>query len=249
MLGTVKETIKSVIKSQVAPDLLQAQLDGTIDAPPGTPENPSDKVLTLANFITICRFLLTIAFLVLFVQKTNRTLALTFYTIAAISDFLDGWVARSTNTVSWFGKVSDPIMDRVLLFVGVLGLVIVGDLPLWVAIFVIGRDIVLLGGNIYLRQFWKRPVDVIYIGKLSTALFMTGFCFLLLDLVHVTGPTILPVSWLPGFNGKPASIGIYMVYIAVILSTITAVIYYKQGFAIKDRVLAERESMRRARQI
>lgn len=237
---SIKETLNSWAKSQIAPDLLKAQLDGTIDAPPGTPENPSDKIFTLANFITVCRFLLTIAFLVLFVRQTNRTLALTFYTIAAITDFLDGWVARSTQTVSWFGKISDPIMDRVLLFVGVLGLVLVGDLPLWIAIFVIGRDLVLLGGNIYLRKFWKRPVDVIYIGKLSTALFMTGFCFLLLGLVKVTGPALVPFSWLPGFNGQPASIGIYMVYTAIILSTITAVIYYKRGFAIKARVLAER---------
>lgn len=237
---SIKETIQSVIKSQIAPDVLKAQLDGTIDAPPGSPENPSDKILTLANFITICRFVLTMVFLVLFVQRTNRTLALTCYTVAAISDFLDGWVARATQTVSWFGKVSDPIMDRVLLFTGVLGLVVVGDLPLWVAIFVIGRDIVLLGGNIYLRKFWKRPVDVIYIGKLSTALFMTGFCFLLLDLAKVTGPALVPFSWLPGLNGEPASLGIYMVYVAIVLSTATAVIYYKQGFAIKDRVLAER---------
>ena len=182
----------------------------------------------------------------LFVHRTNRTLALTFYTVAAITDFLDGWIARATQTVSWFGKVADPIMDRVLLFTGVVGLVAVGDLPLWVAVFVIGRDIVLLGGNIYLRQFYKRPVDVIYIGKVATALFMTGFCFLLLDLVHVTGPALVSYEWLPGFNGQSASIGIYMVYVATVLSTITAVIYYRQGFAIKDRVLAEREKQAHA---
>lgn len=239
-MANMKERVKTLVKTQVAPDVHKAQVDGTAVAQPGTPENPSDKILTLANFITICRFVLTMVFLALFVQRTNRTLALTCYTVAAITDFLDGWVARTTKTVSWFGKVADPIMDRVLLFTGVVGLVVVGDLPLWMAIFVIGRDIVLLGGNIYLRQFYKRPVDVIYIGKVATALFMTGFCFLLLDLVHVVGPELLPVSWLPGFNGEPASIGIYMVYVAAVLSTITAVIYYKQGFAIKDRVLAER---------
>ena len=110
------------------------------------------------------------------------------------------------------------------------------------AIFVIGRDLVLLGGNIYLRQWYKRPVDVIYIGKVSTALFMTGFCFLLVNLCVVTGPTLLEVSWLPGFNGQPASLGIYMVYIAIVLSTITAVIYYKQGFAIRDAIIAEQEA-------
>jgi cardiolipin synthase len=243
-LAQVKERVKKTVKAQIAPDIADAQRAGTVSAPVGTPENPSDKILTLANFITIGRFVLTMAFLVLFVRQTNRPLALTCYTIAAITDFLDGWVARTTQTVSWFGKVSDPIMDRVLLFTGVVGLVATGELPLWVAVFVIGRDIVLLGGNIYLRKFWKRPVDVIYIGKVATALFMTGFCFLLLDLWNVTGPALVSASWLPGINGQESSVGIYMVYVAIVLSTITAVIYYKQGFAIKDEVLAARERER-----
>ena len=203
---SLKDRFKKTLRVNLAPDVAQAQVDGTTTAPVGTPDNPSDKILTLANFITICRF------------------------------------ARSTQTVSWFGKVTDPLMDRVLLFTGVLGLVIIGTLPLWVAIFVIGRDLVLLGGNIYLRQWYKRPVDVIYIGKVSTALFMTGFCFLLVNLCVVSGPAILNVSWLPGLNGQPASLGIYMVYIAIVLSTITAVIYYKQGFAIRDAIIAEQEA-------
>ena len=203
------------MKENVAPDLVRAQLEGVAQGPVGTPENPSNKILTLANLITICRF-------------------------------LDGWVARATQTVSWFGKVSDPIMDRVLLFTGVLGLVITGDLPIWVAIFVVGRDIVLLGGNIYLRKFWKRPVDVIFIGKLATALFMTGFCLLLLDVPQVTGLPLTTWSWLPGFNGQPTSAGIYLVYIAMVFSTITAVTYYKQGFAIKDEVLAQRAAQEQA---
>lgn len=245
-MATVKERIKNTLRVNLAPDIHEAQLAGTTTAPVGTPENPSDKILTLANLITLARLILTIAFLVLFVNRSHRTLALTFYTVAAITDFLDGWVARSTQTVSWLGKVSDPIMDRVLLFTGVIGLVAVGDLPWWVALFVIGRDIVLLGGNIYLRKFWTRPVDVIFIGKLGTALFMTGFCFLLIDLVHIPTPHLVDGSWLPGFNGVEASIGIYMVYIAIVLSTITAVIYYKQGFAIKDEVLAERAALEAA---
>lgn len=239
-MAEVKEKIKKTVKENVAPDVDASQREGTTTAPVGTPDNPSDKVLTVANFITLCRFALTVAFLVLFIHEEQRPLALACYAIAAVTDFLDGWVARATQTVSWFGKVCDPIMDRVLLFTGVLGLVIVGDLPLWVALFVIGRDIVLFGGTLYLRQFWKRPVDVIYIGKVATALFMTGFCLLLLNLGRITGPHLVDASWLPGFNGQSASFGIYLVYLGVIFSTITAVTYYKQGFAIKDRVLAER---------
>lgn len=237
----VKERVKTTVKSNVAPDVLQAQLDGTAKPPVGTSDNPSDKVLTFANFITLCRLALTIAFLVLFVNGTNRSLALVCYTTAAVTDFLDGWVARATQTVSWFGKVSDPVMDRVLLFTGVIGLVLTGELPLWVATFVIGRDVVLLCGSLYLHRFWKRPVDVVYIGKVATAFFMTGFCLLLLNAINVTGPVLTDASWLPGFNGQLTSVGIYFVYVAVVLSAITAIVYIRQGLAIRGEAIASRE--------
>ena len=235
-----KERAKNTMRENVAPDIAIAQSTGTATAPIGTSENPSDKILTLANFITICRFVLTMIFLTISIRGGDRSVAVVCYIVAAITDFLDGWIARATQTVSWFGKITDPIMDVILLFVGVIGLVAVGDLPAWMAVFVIGRDLILAGGIMYLRQFWKRPVDVIFIGKLGTALFMTGFCFVLANLCCITPPKLVDVSWLPGFNGKPVSIGIYLLYIAVVLSTITAITYYRQGFAIKDRVLEER---------
>ena len=239
-MAQVKERVKTTVKNNLAPDVARAQAEGTTRTPVGTPDNPSDKLLTIANFITICRFILTMIFLVLSIRGEHRDVAVICYIVAAITDFLDGWIARATQTVSWFGKVCDPIMDVILLFVGVIGLVWFGDLPLWMAVFVIGRDLILVGGIMYLRQFWKRPVDVIFIGKLGTALFMTGFCFVLANLCLVTPPTLIDVSWLPGFNGQQVSIGIYMLYIAIVLATITAVTYYRQGFAIKDRVLEER---------
>ena len=111
--------------------------------PVGTSDNPSSQVLTVANLITLCRLGLTIAFLALFAGGHHRTAALVCYVVAATTDFLDGQVARRTQTVSWLGKIMDPIMDRVLLFTGVLGLLIVGELPLWVPVFVIGRDVYL----------------------------------------------------------------------------------------------------------
>lgn len=239
-MAQVKERVKTTVRNNLAPDVARAQAEGTTKTPVGTPDNPSDKILTLANFITIGRFVLTMVFLALSIKGGHRPVAVACYITAAITDFLDGWIARSTQTVSWFGKVCDPIMDVILLFVGVIGLVVVGNLPLWMAVFVIGRDLILVGGIMYLRKFWKRPVDVIFIGKLGTALFMTGFCFVLADLCHIMPPKLVDVSWLPGFNGRQVSIGIYMLYVAIVLSTITAVTYYRQGFAIKDRVLEER---------
>jgi cardiolipin synthase len=231
------------IKGAVAPDAAASQAAGTAVAPLGTPENPSSQIFTVANVITFLRFVLTIVFLFLFVQggPTKRAIAVTLYSIAAITDFLDGQIARATQTVSWLGKIMDPIMDRVLLFTGVLGLVFTGELPLWVAIIVIGRDIVLAGGSAWLRCYRKRPMDVIYVGKAATFFLMFGFADMLLAIPQVRGLGITDASWLPGLNGQTVAAGIFFVYIGAVLSLITAVIYYYKGLKIRHQVLDERK--------
>ena len=133
-MGTKRENFKISVKNQVGRDAAIAQAQGTT-APEGTSDNPSHRIFTVANVITMCRFVLTGVFLYMFVNDLNRYLALTFYVIAAVTDFLDGQVARRTQTVSWLGKIMDPVMDRVLLFTGVLGLMLRGELPVWMAVF------------------------------------------------------------------------------------------------------------------
>lgn len=231
-----------MIKGAVDTDAAASQASGTAVAPLGTPENPSNEILTAANVITFARLILTLVFLFLFVQgdPTTRGIAVTLYSIAAITDYLDGQIARSTQTVSWLGKVMDPIMDRVLLFTGVLGLVITGELPLWVAVVVIGRDIVLAGGTAWLRCFQDRPMDVIYVGKIATFCLMFGFADMLLAIPQVEGLGICDVSWLPGLNHQTVAAGIFFVYVGTVLSVVTAIIYYYKGLKIRSQVLRER---------
>ena len=106
----------------------------------GTSDYPSNKIFTISNFITAIRLILTLVFLYLFINNENRYVALVIYAIAASTDWLDGQIARMTKTVSWLGKMMDPVVDRALLFTGVLGLVARGELPLWVCVVIIGRD-------------------------------------------------------------------------------------------------------------
>ena len=223
---------KERVKTLADTDAAIAQAEGTTEMPVGTSENPSSEVFTVANVITFCRLALTIAFLVLFAGGIHRTAALVCYVIAATTDFLDGQIARRTQTVSWLGKIMDPIMDRILLFTGVLGLLIVGDLPLWVPVFVIGRDVYLALGGLILQHFRRRPIDVTYIGKTATALLMFGFCDLLLGLPVIEGLGIVDLAWLPGLNSQPAALGIFFVYLGVVCSFATAVVYTAEGVDI-----------------
>ncbi len=229
-LDELKEAIKRVADSDAA--VRQAQ--GIQDAPVGSSQNPSQQILTVANVITFCRLALTIAFLIIFATGGNRHIALACYATAAVTDFLDGQVARRTQTVSWLGKIMDPVMDRVLLFTGVLGLLIVGELPVWVPIFVIGRDVYLACGAAILQHYRTRPVDVVYIGKAATALLMFGFCDLLLGLPAVEGLGLTAASWLPGLNTQGSALGIFFVYAGVVCSAITALVYTVKGIQIKN---------------
>ena len=237
------DQLKMVLKKVADSDAAEHQAKGLATDPVGTSGNPSQEVLTPANIITLCRFLLTIAFLVIFCNGGNRYLALTCYAVAAATDFLDGQVARRTQTVSWLGKIMDPIMDRVLLFTGVLGLLVVGELPLWVPIFVIGRDVYLAVGATLLQKYRARPIDVVFIGKVTTALLMFGFCLCLLGKPDIAGLGVVDAGWLPGLNNEGACLGILFVYAGVVCSAITAAIYTVQGVRVKREVL-EREEMR-----
>ena len=241
-MGDRTERAKSTIKGVVAPDAAASQESGTVTAPLGTSQNPSNAVLTVPNLITFCRFILTIVFLVLFVQHddSKRMIALSLYAIAACTDFLDGQIARRTQTVSWVGKVMDPIMDRVLLFTGVLGLMAKGELPVWVACFVVGRDAYLAIMAMYLRRYEKRPLDVIYVGKMATACLMIGFVDLLINFPRIEGLGIVDVHWLPGLNHTASALGIFFVYLGVICSALAAVIYTYKGYKVRNAVIQAR---------
>lgn len=224
--------IRTTVKAGVDPDTMHRQMTGAALVPIGSSENPSNRIFTLANIVTFCRLALTIAFLVTFVSHTGRSLALACYAIAATTDFLDGQIARRTQTVSWLGKVMDPVMDRLLLFTGVLGLIITGELPAWVAAFVILRDAYLFVGALIVRRWRRRPIDVVYVGKAATACLMTGFVDMLLNVPRVAGLGLVHAPWLPGLNADPAALGIFLVYIGVLLSAITAIVYTRTGLNV-----------------
>ena len=121
----------------------------------GTSDYPSNKIFTISNFITFTRLILTFVFLYLFITNENRYIALIIYAIAASTDWMDGQIARMTKTVSWLGKMMDPIVDRALLFTGVLGLVGRGELPIWVCE---EGHIHVIGSRQELREMATTPV-------------------------------------------------------------------------------------------
>ena len=225
-MPTRTERLREAIKNIADSDAAERQRQGLQDVPVGSSQNPSTKILTVANVITFCRLALTLVFLALFIRHEHRVAALACYAVAAVTDFLDGQIARRTQTVSWLGKIMDPVMDRILLFND--------ELPLWVPVFVIGRDVYLAIGGAVLQRYRKRPVDVVYIGKIATALLMFGFCDLLLGAPVVAGLGLVGASWLPGLNAESAAVGIFFVYAGCACSFATACVYTKKGLEVRS---------------
>jgi CDP-diacylglycerol--glycerol-3-phosphate 3-phosphatidyltransferase len=110
--------------------------------------------LGLANWITLIRMTLIPLFLVLLLGRFGSPatwddwrpwLAAAVYTVLAATDVVDGYVARSRNEVTTFGKFIDPLADKLLVTAALVGLVQIGSLPGWVAIVIIGRELIVSG--------------------------------------------------------------------------------------------------------
>lgn len=154
---------------------------------PSTPAQAPDHshdIWTVANIITVLRLMLVpFAFDVL-ISNRSDVLAFVLYAGAASTDWIDGQIARRTGTVTVIGKAIDPLVDRLLLASGVVGLWVVGRIPVWLVVLLVARDVWMLYGAWRLEHHHLR-MPVSYAGKWTTALLMTGFSLLILGLPKI----------------------------------------------------------------
>ena len=190
----------------------------------------SDKVLTAPNVITCCRLMLVPLFVYLRFFTIYQTAALVVFAVAACTDWIDGQVARRTGQVSKLGKVLDPLVDRVLLATGVISVCVEGNLPLWIVVLLVARDLVLLIEGRIMIALMHKLVSVSYVGKFATTFLLFGFSFLLLGTPQVPGLGLVESPLLPGLGAQPALLGVDLVYIGTILSLTVFVIYNVRGW-------------------
>ncbi len=147
--------------------------------PPGEDPERFHDVWTVANVVTVLRLLLIPFFFSVLLSDRSDLLAFILFASAASTDFLDGMIARRTGTVTAIGKVIDPLVDRLLIASGVLGLYLIGRLPLWLVGVLVARDVYLLWGAYRLERHGER-MPVTYLGKLTTMVLLVGFSLLIL---------------------------------------------------------------------
>ena len=190
-------------------------------------EEVHHTVYSVANLITILRLLLVPVFFALLVageSDRSRQTAFFIFALAASTDWVDGQIARRTHTVTQVGKIIDPLVDRLLLAAGVVGLYIIGEIPLWIPVVLIARDVYLLYGS-YVLERHHVILSVTFIGKLTTATLLIGFSSLIAAWPMVDGLGVIDSPALPGWGSEPAPLGIWFVYIGIVLSLTTAVQY------------------------
>lgn len=139
--------------------------------------------MNLANKLTLLRVIMIPAFLgVLYWGGPNSEyIALAIFVIASLTDFLDGYIARSRGLVTDFGKFMDPLADKVLVTTAMLWFVQTGVMPAWAVAVVIFREFAISGIRLIAAER-GRVIAAAWSGKIKTACTMVFLTLMFLPL-------------------------------------------------------------------
>lgn len=193
-----------------------------------TPSKPSN--LNAPNALTALRLVLVpvFAWLLLAEDGTNPTLrvaAAAVFLVASLTDWVDGWLARRYDLVTTFGKVADPIADKALTGVALIGLSWLQLLPWWVTVVIIGREVI-----VTVLRFAVISDGVIPAsrgGKAKTVSQMLAITMYLLPLTGV---------WV--------TVRTLVMAVAVVLTVVTGIDYAGRALAVRRRGDLVREAFR-----
>lgn len=187
--------------------------------PAASPVVPSASAWNLPNALTVLRIIMVPLFLWLLLSQSgdsdpHRWWAGVVFAVASFTDWLDGDLARRRQLVTDFGKVADPIADKALMGSALIGLSILGELPWWVTVVILVREL-----GITALRFWVIRRGVIAAskgGKLKTMLQAIG---LLMLIVPITGP----------FH----TLGLWVMYAAVVVTVVTGLDYILRALRLR----------------
>jgi CDP-diacylglycerol--glycerol-3-phosphate 3-phosphatidyltransferase len=139
----------------------------------------SAPLAQLPNALTIARLLAIPVFvwLLLSADGGHSWAAAVVFGVAGATDQLDGWLARRWHVESAFGKVADPLADRLMIDAAVILLLVAHRLP-WAALLLLGRDALLIAGyRVVMPRGYELSVN--FLGKVATWLLYAGLGFVL----------------------------------------------------------------------
>ena len=183
--------------------------------------------LNWPNLLTWMRIVLIPVFVAVFylpdawlAQETKNATAAALFLVAALTDWLDGWLARHLNQTSAFGAFLDPVADKLMVMAALIVLVSLQRVDVLIATIIIGREITISALREWMAKIGEsRSVAVSFVGKLKTACQMAA---ILLLLFHDTMFGVIPVALL----------GTVLVYVAAFLTMWSMVFYLRRALPI-----------------
>lgn len=175
------------------------------------------------NALTIIRFLL-IPFIVISIFNGDYIIAFIFFTISGITDIADGCIARKFNLISNFGKLMDPLADKLTQISTIASLTIIDIIPIWILAVVLLKELIMIAGASFL---YGKDVVVYskWYGKLATVLFYVAIVFSLL-----INQFDLPSIW--------SNLDLWLFCLALFATVFSLIMYikdvYQKGFIDKQ---------------
>jgi len=184
-----------------------------------------------ANRLTLSRLLLTVVFVAALNSswQYGRTLALVVFLIAGVSDFVDGEIARRYGIVTNFGKLMDPLVDKIMVAAAFISLVPLKAVPAWAATTVVARDFLITGLRMMASSKGKvLPAEMLGKQKTSWQVVTVVFFLALLSLHELRYASETSAWWFHAWDQA----GPVLVWITVALT-----IYSGLGYAWRHREL------------
>ena len=163
-----------------------------VEATTGAVEPGQDRIVTVPNLISALRLAMVPVLVYLVVGAGRRWEAALLFATLGATDWVDGYIARRWNQVSTFGKVLDPLADRIVLLSGVVAILIDGAAPLWVGVATLGREALISVGTVVVAALGgsRRRLDVTWLGKAGTLLTYVAYPLFLAGDADVGSRTV-----------------------------------------------------------
>ena len=186
----------------------------------------------IPNILTISRFFITLGF-IYGIQAESwemKLLGFVFFVVAALTDWLDGYLARKWNLITAFGKIMDPIADKFLTLSAFCIFTMIGVMEGWMLIVILIREVGLTG-----YRFWamsqKKVLAAESWGKVKTVIQMIMIIMMLIFLILQASPlaTKLPKGFFGGYMFEL----LVMMYVTVAITVVSGVSFLKNNIGKK----------------
>jgi CDP-diacylglycerol--glycerol-3-phosphate 3-phosphatidyltransferase len=191
-------------------------------------ERLREELLNAPNLITLFRMALIPVYLTFLVYENrhNSFWAALIFSIAAASDWFDGWVARVSGKITTLGKFLDPLADKLIVLSGLVMLIQLGRVPVWVVVLILAREL-LISGLRTLAASEGLFITASQGGKWKTSLQLSGIIALMTHYQY-------PIDWLVvRLQTDFHSVGLTLLYLSLVPSLASAVDYIRDYYTLE----------------